>query len=1102
MMKCPECQHENEIDAKFCNKCGSKLDVICPECGIANLPGSQFCKECGHNLTQPSEPAPKELSFDEKIEKIQKYLPGGVTEKVLAQRGKIEGERKQVTVLFADMVGSTPFMEKLGPEAAYIVMDEVYEILIHKVHEYEGTVNELTGDGIMALFGAPIAIENAPQRAIQSALEIHREITRFNDKKKSEGLPSPLKMRIGIHTGPVVVGTLGNDLRVEFKAVGDTVILASRLESMAEPGTTYITENTFKLTEGLYRFEALGEKEIKGKEYPVGVYRVIAPSTLSTRFEVNAERGLTPFVGRDRELELLLDGIERVKSGRGQAFSIVAEAGVGKTRLLYELRKAIANEDVTIREGRCLSYSQSEAYRPITDILKANFKLSEGDEDYQISEKVSRGLKAIYADGNTTLPYLLMLFGVDKSGIDKSISPEERKYQLVEAMKCVALKGSEIRPVIIFLEDLHWIDKGSEESLKSLFESIAGSRVMLIFTYRPEYIHTWGTKTYHNQIMLNRLSNRESLIMISHLLSGIEVDPALEEMILEKTEGVPFYIEEFLKSLIDLNVIQLRDGIYDLSKDAKELAIPSTIQDVIMARIDPLPDGVKGVIQTGSVIGREFDYELIKRVTGFSEQELLSHLSLLKDSELVYERGIYPNVSYTFKHALTREVAYNSILSSKRERHHEAISQAIEDLYSRRLDEYYETLAYHYSESKNLEKTYHYLKLSSDKALTVYAYGEAVKLQEQALQVQEVLEPEDKGKRCDLLLALGDALIMAGEPRRVVDMVAPEAWSLAEAINDRVRVSRVCKLAMLALHYYGLAGAILTSEASEWAERANRYAKPDTIERAWADIHLGNIKCSAGRNAAEGFTLLKRALELTRRLDDPETFWQAAKYWIWFGSAPQHAEERLHLAEELLERSDERSSLRTLPYVTALLMITDVFLTRAQRQRFEDICQEIRDLAERTRQAHSLIMSMTFDIILSHLDGRLEDAVDMSRRMIACGEEWGISEYVEIMASILLRPLIYLGRFKDFPYTRRTFLIALGLAHIGRDAEAADILDQYILTRPNIGSADDNTVAWIDIMIFRCRNPHPMGVVMWDRLCRSRMGLANSPLTAITDLEL
>jgi class 3 adenylate cyclase len=317
-MKCPKCQYENREGAKFCNECGNKLESACPACGNPNRLGAKFCDDCGHDLAIGKEAPPKDLSFDEKFEKIQKYLPKGLTEKILSQRDKIEGERKQVTVMFCDMVGFTALSERIGPEEAETIMDQVYEILIHKVHDFEGTVNEMTGDDIAALFGAPIALEDAPQRAIRSALAIHREMAKFSEKAGDKSRILPVKTRIGIHTDPLVVGTLGNDLRVEFKAVGDTVNLASRMEEIAEPGTTYVTEDTFRLTEGLFRFEGIGDRKIKGKEKSIKICRVLATSTRRTRFDVSSEQSLTPFIGRELEIGLLLDGLERAKTGRGQ----------------------------------------------------------------------------------------------------------------------------------------------------------------------------------------------------------------------------------------------------------------------------------------------------------------------------------------------------------------------------------------------------------------------------------------------------------------------------------------------------------------------------------------------------------------------------------------------------------------------------------------------------------------------------------------------------------------------------------------------------------------------------------------------------------------
>ena len=749
-MKCPNCQFENPEKMKFCGECGSKLEKRCSSCHFVNPPNFKFCGECGHSLTDPSETVPKERPFDEKLAKIQRYLPQGLTEKILSQKDRIEGERKQVTVMFCDMMGFTELSEKIGPEDAYSTMDQVYEILIHKVHEFGGTVNEMTGDGVLALFGAPISIEDAPQRAIRVAMAIHREMARFNDRLKQEQASLPaLKMRIGIHTGPVVVGTLGNDLRVEFKAVGDTVNVASRLENLAEPGATYVSEDTFKLTEGLFRYEAIGEKPVKGKREPLKVYRVIATSSRRTRFDVSAERGLTPFVGRERELELLLDGFERARSGRGQAFSIMAEAGVGKSRLLYEFRKAVSNEEITMFEGKCLSYSRGVAYHPVIDILKSNFNILDTDDCDQLMDKVRYWLEIMGVDKVSTLPYLLALLSVKESGIDQiDMSPEARRDRIMSAVNLITLKGAESRPLVLAVEDLHWIDKSSVEYFKRLLESISGARVFLIFTYRPEYILSWGGKSYHSQINLNRLSNRESLAMVAHLLGTEDVDRDIEELVLEKTEGVPFFIEEFIRTLKDLKIIKASQKKYHLVKDIHDVAIPSTIQEVVMSRVDSLPEGAKELLQIGSVIDREFSYELIQKVSALPERELLSRLSVLKDMELIYERGVFPESSYIFKHTLTQEVLYDSILGKRKKKLHEKIGGSIEELNKENLDAHYELLSDHFVKADDFEKGAAYSRLICKKAVKKAAFNDAINYGKKRVECLESLpRTEDVEKK-------------------------------------------------------------------------------------------------------------------------------------------------------------------------------------------------------------------------------------------------------------------------------------------------------------------------------------------------------------------
>jgi class 3 adenylate cyclase/tetratricopeptide (TPR) repeat protein len=721
------------------------------------------------------------------LAKIQKYLPQGLTEKILAQKNRIEGERKQVTVLFCDIVGFTSLSERIGHEEVYSLMDQVFGVLIHQVHAYGGTVNKMTGDGIMALFGAPIALEDAPQRALRSALAISRELNRFSERQKQErGIP-PVQMRIGIHTGLVVVGSLGSDLRVEFSAVGDTVNLASRMEGMAEPGTILVSEETYRLTEGLFWFEFAGERRVKGKEKPVKTYRVIAPSSSKTRFEVSAGKGLTSFVGRERELELLKDGFWRAKEGRGQVFSIVAEAGMGKSRLLYEFRKSVAEEEGWILEGRCLSYGRGMAYHPFIEILKRAFDIREGEEEPEIKRKVIDGQKRLEIEEGLYLPFLLELLSVKESGIEKLlISPDARKDRIMEAFKRILLKIAATRPLILIFEDLHWMDKSSEETLFSFLEMIPGGRILALFTYRPEFIPSWNSKSYHSQITLNRLSNRETLTMVTHLLETRVLSPDLEELILEKTEGVPLFIEEFLRSLRDLKIMVKQNHHYQLARNVEALDIPSTIHEVIMARVDSLPEGARDLLQTASVIDRAFSHELIKQASGLPEPELLSRLSILKNAELLYERDIYPRSTYIFKHALTREVVYDSLLTRRKKQLHEKIGEVMERLYRNNLGEHTDVLAEHFIKSENFEKGAEFSRLAGKKARKRSAYGDAISYTYKELFCLEKMpdSPAVQKSIIDARVALANYCMNLNDHVEAYEVVSPIA-DLALRINYR-----------------------------------------------------------------------------------------------------------------------------------------------------------------------------------------------------------------------------------------------------------------------------------------------------------------------------
>ena len=760
-MNCPQCQFENREGVKFCSECGQRFIPICSKGGSQNFQGSKFCDVCGHQLI------------------------GNINQ--VKQREPIKSERKNVTVLFSDMSGYTSMTERLDPEEVKDLMSRIFGEIAQVIAKYEGFIERFIGDAVMAIFGVPNTHEDDPIRAIKAAREIHRVVEALSPKFEKK-IGNSLSMHSGINTGLVVTGEV--DVQKGAHGItGDSVNEASRLESLSNSGEILVGENTFRQAEGYFIFERLEPKRVKGKEAPIKVYRVIAPSTRRTRFDVSTERGLTPFVGRETELNILLEVFYRAKNGRGQVFSIISEAGLGKSRLLYEFRKAVAKENVTFIDGKCLSYSQNVAYYPVIDILKSNFDTSDDDNSDEITEKVRAGLKVLSIDEASTLPYILELFSVKKSGINKDqITPEGIKEQINETVKLISIKGSEIRPLIIAIEDLHWLDKSSEKVITNLIDGIFGTRILLILTYRPDFKPTWSITSYQNHVNLNRLSKKESKSIVYHLLKTDDIDNDLEKLINDKSEGTPFFLEEFIRSLKLLNMVEIRGEKCLLAKDIYDVSIPSTIQDVIMSRVDSLPLYAKEVLQTASVIEREFNYEIIKHLMPIPEEDLISRLSILKEAELIFEREIFPQTVYVFKHALTRETVYNALLHKRRVEIHKAIGKAIEKIYTDKPEEYYEVIAHHSFLGEDWQRAYKFNRKAGLKAHSFSAYEEEKKYFEASIEAITNL-PRTKDRiveEIDLRFNIRAALFPLGRHDEWAEHI-DIAKTLAKEIGDDIR---------------------------------------------------------------------------------------------------------------------------------------------------------------------------------------------------------------------------------------------------------------------------------------------------------------------------
>jgi class 3 adenylate cyclase/tetratricopeptide (TPR) repeat protein len=760
---------------KFCGNCAAPLVSICAKCRGENPPQFKFCGQCAAPLGAP-------LSGGSASDSPAALLPAD-------NDTPPEGERKTVTALFADIKGSMDLMEGLDPEEARAIVDPALALMMDAAHRYGGHVVQSTGDGVFALFGAPIAHEDHPQRALYAALRMQQEMRRYADRLRIEGR-APLQVRVGVNTGEVVVRSIQTGEHVEYTPIGHSTGLAARMQALAPIGSVAVTETTERLCAGYFAFRLLGPARVKGASEPINVYELTGPGPLRTRLEAAARRGLTRFVGREHELAQMRRALELARAGHGQVVAAIGDAGVGKSRLTYEF-KAVAAGDCLILEAYSVSHGKASAYLPLVEMLHGYFGIDSADDGRKRREKVIGKLLALDQSLEDALPYLFTLLGIQE-GADPlaQMDVQTRRRRTQEALKRIVLRESLNQPLIVVFEDLHWIDGETQAWLNLLADSLANARILLLVNYRPEYRHEWGNRTYYTQLRLDPLAGESVEQLLSALLGDSAGLAALRRMIAERTEGNPFFIEEMAQALLDDGTL-VRNGAVRLTRALAEIRVPATVQGIVASRIDRLPADEKELLQTLAVIGREFPRSLVARMVRKSDSELDRMLSALQLAEFIYEQPALPEAEYIFKHALTLEVAYKTLLLERRKQLHESAATAIEALYPERLDDHLGDLAHHYGQSGNARSAVKYRHLAGRQAAARMAYDEAIAHFTAALEVLGCLPDGSERDRQELALRadLGPYLIATKGP--AAEEVATgfgRARDLCEKLGEQVQL--------------------------------------------------------------------------------------------------------------------------------------------------------------------------------------------------------------------------------------------------------------------------------------------------------------------------
>ncbi len=779
-MRCPTCAFENPESIKFCNECGASLQQRCPSCGFENAPRSKFCGECGTPLVMQGSSA---HTIVHTIEADNRRLDSNKGNSMWEGNGDPEAERRQLTVMFCDLVGSTALSEQLDPEEFRDVVRTYQGACAEVIDRFEGYIAQYLGDGLLVYFGYPLAHEDDGQRAVKAGLAILVELSHMNRQ-----LLQPIQVRIGIHTGLVVVGEIGGGEKRERLAMGDTLNIASRVQNIAEPNTVVITSNTYRLIRGFFTCNSMGFRTLKGISQPMEVYQVLHESGVQSRFEIAISKGLTPLIGREQEIGLLLERWERVREGRGQVVLLSGDAGIGKSRLVQVLKEHVAGDSHTRIESFCSSFHQNSTLYPV--IVHLQQLLQFRREDSQ-EEKLGRLEMTIKEHGfpiEEIVPLFasLLSFPLPDRYPPLNLSPQTQKQKTLEAMLAWLISESEKQPVLRIVEDLHWVDPSTLEYLSLLIDHVPTARIFILLTFRSDFSPPWPSRSHLTQITLNRLTRKQVEVLIERVTGGRALPDEVVKQVVTKTDGVPLFVEELTKMVLESGLLKEQKGNYILTDQLPPLAIPATLQDSLMARLDRLAI-VKDVVQMGATFGREFTYELLKAVSPLDEVTLQRELNKLVKAEILYQRGFPPKANYFFKHALIQESAYHSILKSKRQQYHQKIAKVLEERFLEIAETQPELLAYHYTETNQRKLSIPYWLKAGQRATEHSAYTEAISHLTKGLEVLKTLPdtPEKTRQELTLQITLGSSLrVTKGFAAPVVEIVYARARELSQQIDD------------------------------------------------------------------------------------------------------------------------------------------------------------------------------------------------------------------------------------------------------------------------------------------------------------------------------